>query len=276
MGISFFIRESASKPIGGSMKIALIQIENHMDVDFNFLRIKKILTNLEKDTKIVFFPECALTGYLSNLGMTSINSNHPVLSQLRDLAIESNLTIFIGANYENTYLYNAYIKINHTVEIYYKTHLGEKERKLFKAGNILYSFDVDDFKFGVAICLESHIPDIIQHYRLDGCHAVVMPFASPSSCGNREVLWNKYLPVRAYDNNLYVFAMNLWGQTGNLFFSGGLVAIDPKGNIISERYEEGEQVIYVNVEKGMVERMHKGQYKCNYVNRRRPELYRKE
>lgn len=258
------------------MKIAVVQLVNTRDIDFNFLQIKKIIENIHKDSQIIMFPECALTGYSVSEDMISIRLDDTRLMALQALAIRYQVTIFIGATYKDEDLFNGYFKINSDIEVYNKTHLGSNETKVYKAGTALKSFLVDQIKIGIAICIESHIPDISQHYRLDGCDLILMPFASPHRAGSRKALWDKYLPTRAYDNNLYILACNLSGEVNGLKYSGGMMALDPRGNIINEKYEDGNQIMYVTIDHKLIDKLHNSSYKCNYVEKRKVELYRKD
>lgn len=248
------------------MKFALIQLENKPDVFSNFTKIKGYVEH-HPDVDCFVLPECALTGYNSK-SVLRIDLDHPVYEKLVKLAVKYDSHIFVGAMTSD---HISYYHISDKIEIYNKCHLGAKEERLFQSGDKLRMFTVDDVKIGTALCIESHIPDITQSYALSGAEVILMPFATPDVCGERKKLWSKYLPARAYDNGVYVLACNLTGQD----FSGGLSAYDYKGDIILESYETKESIQIVNLDfEGL--RKRKQSSKVNFLNRRKPMLYRKD
>jgi len=241
------------------MKLGLVQFKQCMDINENFSNILK----LNEPVDAYVFPESALTGYRSDKD-NSIPLDHPYIRQLQ----ENNDDYLLGANIEG---HISYLHISDELAIYHKSHLGLKEKKMFKSGHELKVFDVKDVKVGVALCIESHIPDISQTLRLMGAEVIIMPFASPHVCGNRYDLWSKYLPARAYDNGVYVIALNLTGGK----FSGGLLAYDYLGNEILSHFDNEPCVKVIDLDIDAL-RQRRTKSKVNYINRRRPELYRKD
>jgi len=191
--------------------------------------ILKTINNHEAD--IYIFPECALTGYGNN---EYINVND----------IKSfDKNVFLGASVKETDgKYNEYLMINKKGDIYKykKTHLGFNEKKIYKSGSELVLFNVDGLCFGVAVCIESHMPELTKALCENGAEVIIYPFATPSACGSRKKIWNKYMNARAYDNNAFVIATNLYG---------GIMAVNPMGDIIIEDYEKETLVIDINIDE---------------------------
>ncbi|MCH4888271.1 hypothetical protein EZV73_11840 [Acidaminobacter sp. JC074] len=241
------------------MKLGLVQFKQCMDINDNLSNILQ----LQEDVDVLVFPESALTGYRSDCD-NSITLDHSSIRALQ----EKNMHYLLGANIDG---HISYLHISDQIDLYHKSHLGLKEKKLFKPGNELKVFDVKGVKVGVALCIESHIPDISQTLRLMGAEVIIMPFASPHVCGDRYDLWSKYLPARAYDNSVYVIALNLTGDK----FSGGILAYDYLGNEILGHFDRVPctRVLEIDID-ALRERRKK--HKVNYINRRRPELYRKD
>ncbi len=253
------------------MKIALIQNDNSCDIAQNIAKIMDIVSRRRADYYV--FPESFITGYSSNRdNIKTITLDDVRLEQIRTMAVEQNCHIFVGANIacaERRYI--GYLHIHQKIDVYYKTHLGIKEESLFDSGAALKVFD-GIVPTGVSICIESHFGDIAQSLRLRGAEILLVPFASPKVCGGRQKLWRKYLPARAYDNQMFLFATNLTGLANGLVFSGGMMAVDPRGNIIYEHYDDAEHVAIVEIDESAVAAA-RARSKINYIDRRRPELY---
>jgi len=255
-----------------NMKIGLIQINNTLDISKN---IETIIKSIETEKEVSYFvlAENALTGYTSEPSeLNTINLEDDRLLSLKNYCHKNDIHLFVGAALKLTDgYYNSYLYIHKTIQIYHKTHLGLREKRLFKAGDELNVFQTEAMNFGTCICIESHMPDIAQTYALKGAECLLMPFASPSPCGSRKDIWEKYLPARAYDNGLYVIAINMTGALRELTYSGGLMVINPKGQIIMSYFGDEETIRVVDLEKEQVEARKIG--KTNYLNRRRKELY---
>lgn len=254
------------------MKIGLIQINNTLDISKN---IEKIIEFMEAKKEVTYFAlgENALTGYTSEPSeLNAIGLEDDRVLSLKAYCSKNDIHLFVGAALKLTDgYYNSYLHIHHTIQVYHKTHLGLREKKLFNAGDDLNVFQTESMNFGTCICIESHIPDIAQTYALRGADCLLMPFASPSPCGLRETLWSKYLPARAYDNGVYVIAINLTGTLKGMTYTGGMMAINPKGQVIMSYFGDDETIRVVDLEKKQVEKRKIG--KTNYLNRRRQELY---
>lgn len=251
------------------MKFALIQVENTFDVCKNIEAIKSFMR--KEDVTYYMTGESSITGYSSDEDTIGIALDDERLLDLLDFCKRHNKHLFVGCNIIDDKQYIAYLYIHKKIEVYYKSHLGIKEKKKYEEGSSLGLFDTGEFKVGVAICIESHIPDISQTLRMRGADIILMPFASPGVCGSRESMWKKYLPARAYDNGVYVLASN---QTGGMF-TGGLAGLDYKGEMILSHYKQEACIRTVDLDiEARRSRLKKK--KANYIDRRRSHLYGKE
>ncbi len=158
---------------------------------------------------------------------------------------------------------------------YRKSHLGMKETELFVPGDDLPVFDVRGCCIGLQLCTESHIPDITSTYRGKGAELIVMPFANGISSDRRRSVWHSYLPARACDNGVYVVGCSAVGDNGyGAVFGGGLIALDPKGNVISEYYGDDEKSVTVKIGGKLPRDGPESMMNISYYDRRRPELYK--
>ncbi len=254
------------------MKIALVQGENNFNIEDNFEKIKKDIVE-NRNVRCLIYPEAYLTGYTTDLSKTRpIKCDDKAFKDLKEFCIKYNVDVFVGyiEDCEEKY-YLSYKHVGEICENYRKTHLGKKERKVFTEGDKLKLFHVYDFKIGVALCVESHFPEIAQTLTIMGADCLAFPFASPRVCGSRKDVWQRYLPARAYDNNVYVLAVNCWMENVKMNYSGGAVAVDPMGNIMKSNFEDYTELI-VDINKDVVEERRKKD-KINYISKRRKDLY---
>ncbi len=247
------------------------------DIPKNLNNIKKYVKKaVEDNSNFIIFGESALTGYTSNKeNICFINKEDSIFTELKHTAKKGNINILFGANIiDNNNTYNSYICVDNNGEISYynKTHLGKKEELIFKKGNVLRVFENSVMNFGCAVCIESHIPEIFTYYSAKGAEIVFVPFASPIVSGSRKDIWEKYLRARAYDNGIYIAAVNIVGDNGvGLEFSGGMMIVDPKGNVIDEYYDKKEKIITVEVSREYIRKIKSN--KKNFFKYRRYELY---
>ncbi len=256
------------------MKIGVLQLNNSHDIEDNINKIKYYMNT--SDVKYFVLPEAYLTGYTSKKEyLAYLELDDKRLLELRDFCFKKDIHLFVGAIIkEHSNFYISYLYINKDIKVYHKTHLGKNEQLIFTEGNELKIFNAD-FKFSQAICIESHFHELIQTLSIKGAEVVLIPFASPKRAGNRKEIWMKYLPARAYDNKVYVIAVNLVGSLEGLSYSGGTLVIDPKGNILYEYFKEDEHMSIIEVDKAFLEKV-KANKKTDYIKRRRTELYKEE
>jgi len=160
------------------MKIAIVQIKNTLSIKKNFETIEKyIIKAYENSSDIVIFPESTLTGYTSDINdVIYIKLNNKYLIKLKEISIELNIEIFIGANLMiDNELFNSYLYIYQKIDYYHKTHLGKNEEKIFNKGSNLNLFKSKNALIGIAICIESHIPEIFITHRLNGAKIIITP-----------------------------------------------------------------------------------------------------
>ena len=259
------------------MKIAVVQIKNTLSIKNNFETIEYfVIKAYENSSDIIVFPESALTGYTSNIkDVGFIKLDNEYLLKLKEISIKYNIEIFIGANLMiDNELFNSYLYIYYKIDYYHKTHLGKNEEKLFNKGSNLNLFKSKNTLIGSSICIESHIPEIFITHRLNGAKIIITPFASPKIARSRKEIWHKYLLTRAYDNGVFIIACNLVGQVNEIKYSGGLLIVNPNGDVIDERYSNFEDIMFCEIE--MNDKYQDVNYKRNYIVRREANLYRRE
>ena len=242
-------------------KIALAQMNFSQDQQKNTAAVLSLMEKaVQKGAELICFPEGALTGYLPKMGQpNAVSINDGTIKVIQELAVRMNLEVYIGASLTcQGKVYNSYLQIADQIDWVSKTHLGSREESVYAAGQKIR-------------CFQSRMGIIGREL---GAVAMILPFASPAVCGSREKIWKKILPARAYDNGMAVLAVNLTGRAGGFEYSGGMMAIDPKGEIMASNFDSDEGLLVVEVDGQKIQQMQESKNKSNFFLRRKQELYR--
>jgi len=229
--------------------------------------------------KILCFPELSLHGYFMQPDhIRPCTSDSALLQSVQKLSQETGITILAGFIEKdkpgNLFIAHGVFFPRGERKIYRKTHLGEKEKTLLKPGNELPVFEHPEIRFGIALCVEWHLPEVIATLERKGAEIIFGPHAVPSLRNN---LWVKYLPARAYDYRIFVGCCNLWFKQKPRP-GGGLMAINPRGEIIRELCLPGNQLVVFEFSREEVRRYRHPKsgnpmQHLFFKNLRRPELY---
>ena len=243
----------------------------------NFRRIEGFVRD-NADSDIICFPEMCLSGYTTDDPVRfAMTPDHPSVMRMRELSKETGIALVYGYlenNGARPFLRQE-IADGDAIRFYRKTHLGRAESAVFTPGDSLPIFDVKGVRTGIQLCIESHIQDICSTYRAKGAELILTPFANGISGDKRRSVWYSYLPARASDNGMYVAACSATGDNGlGTVFGGGMIALDPKGNIMKEHYGTEECSMTVDIGGKLPRDGPDTMSNISYYDRRRPELYR--
>lgn len=222
----------------------------------NFDRIRHLTESVKDNSDIICFPEACLTGYETrDPEPFCISLEDAAISDMSRLSKECGINIvfgFIERNGGSLHVTQALSDISGKMHIYRKTHLGRQERKRFVPGDTIPTFELPEATLGIQLCWESHFPGISAKMREKGADITLISYASPLSPSNRREIWMKHLPARAYDNGIFVAAVNATGDNGNgMVFGGGIMVFDPKGNVICEHFGKDDFVATVKLSSSL-------------------------
>lgn len=268
-----------------NLKIALVEMQCTSGNVQNNLKKINFFVNKAKNqcVDIICFPELAVHGYsLDREKMTCESIEGSSACYLKSLAVDNNITLISGFNekYEGkNYITQIVCFPDGSMDKYRKTHLGVRESKVFSAGDTACTFRTEKAVFAIEICWDLHFPELSAILSLKGAEIIFAPHASPEMAGNRRDIWLKYLPARAYDNSVFIACCNQVKENGaGVTFSGGAIAIDPKGNIIGENFSGEENMLVLDLKNTMINRIRKSERdrmsNSFFLKYRRPELYR--
>jgi len=235
------------------------------------------------DAQWVCFPELCITGYhvREEIVDAAIDIDGPEVARVVRMAGTHGIGIIAGFAEKNAAggLYATAIACDASgiIGIYRKVHLGPPEKTLFAAaGTIGPLVASDGFCFGIQMCYDAHFPELSTHMAARGADAVFIPHASPGKdASEKHASWMRHLPARAYDNAVYVIAVNPAGDNGcGLSFPGAAMVIAPDGNVVESRLaEDGEEAMLLADLSGTLIDDIRGHRMRYFFPNRRPELY---
>jgi beta-ureidopropionase len=159
---------------------------------------------------------------------------------------------------------------------YRKNHIphvaGFWEKFFFKPGNLGYPvFDTAAGKVGVYICYDRHFPEGARLLGLGGAEIVFNPSATVT--GLSRYLWKLEQPAHAVANGYFVGAINRVGVEApwNIgTFYGTSYFCDPRGRILAEAGEEGDELVTAELDLDQIEEVRRI---WQFYRDRRPETY---
>lgn len=232
----------------------------------------------EAGCSAVCFPEGFLTGYDPGHAQEyAVPQDDSAVRAVSEIAAELGIDILAGymeAAGRIFYINHSVFYPDSSVLPYRKTHLGDRERSVFAAGDRLAVFPLScGLTAGFQVCVECHFPEITQTLSLRGAQVIFSPFASPGTSADRERIWKTIIPARCYDNRVYLACCNQIGER----FSGGTFSCGPDGVVIAEDFGGQPSLLTFDVDTALLQRYRSEDPSMKYryfPTKRRPELYK--
>ena len=267
------------------LRIAMVQMNSRVaEHERNLVTIARFTEQAAaQDVDIVCFPELCVCGYSvgdpSTLEPESLKGDS--LRRLEVISGDHEITVLAGFLERDVsgIVYNtqAICGPQGYVGHYRKTHVPDVEIGTFCHGDALPVFEHAKARYGIEICYDSHFPDVSTILAGKGAEVIFLPHASPGE--NREekrTRWMRYIPARAYDNNVFVAICNPVGDNGAGRVSTGVTFVcDPSGVVIDELdsgTEEGMIVTDLLTSSMAGSRKEATMFFRHF---RRPEMYRR-
>jgi len=266
------------------LTLALVQMNARLgDPAVNLAKIGDYTAQARaRGADLICFPEMALTGYCrEEAAVLAQEIPGPLAGEVARLADRYEMVIVAGLPEKGPggrpWIAQLVAIPHESLQVYRKAHLGLSESGFFTPGDTLPVFNWSKARFAVQICWDLHFPEAAATLALKGCELLLAPHASPAVAGDRKEIWLKYLPARAYDNSLYLAAVNLCGDDGQITYCGGSMVLDPRGRILAENFS-GEEVLTIISLKSepltKIRRERSASMKNSFfLAQRRPELY---
>lgn len=199
----------------------------------------------EEGADMVLFPEMGLTGYSASRAILehAIPLSAETVRKVQNIAAREGVLILFGfAEKKAGQVFAAQVAAypDGRCGIYRKNYIAPVEKEVFSPGNLVPVFTYKGFSFGIQLCYDAHFPELSTLMTGKGAEILFIPHASPRGTPEeKHASWMRHLPARAYDNSVYVVAVNPVGYYGNqTAYPGVIMAFDPLGNLIEDWVEE--------------------------------------
>ncbi|MGW0844799.1 carbon-nitrogen hydrolase family protein [Streptomyces sp. NPDC002787] len=151
---------------------------------------------------------------------------------------------------------------------YRKTHLfGCFERDHFTPGEqAVVQAELDGLRVGIMICYDVEFPENVRAHALAGTDLLVVPTAQMHPF---QFVAESMIPVRAFENQMYVAYVNRVGREGEFEFVGLSTLAGPDG-VARTRAGRGDELVLADVDPAFLAASRETN---PYLQDRRPGLY---
>lgn len=235
------------------MRVAAVQTKPVFgDVKGNVDRALDLAAS--RDADLYVLTELFATGYLftSREELASLVEplDGPVVGRLREFSKEKGCTLVAGlAESEGSGIYNSGVIVvsGELISKYRKLHLFKKEKDLFdRSENPFVVKEVEGVRLGLMICFDWVFPEAARSLALQGaqilCHPsnLVLPYCQ------------RAMITRSIENGVFTVLTNRVGTEDRggvrLTFTGGSEIVGPRGEVLAQASENGEEIIIAEIE----------------------------
>ncbi|MFB7509465.1 carbon-nitrogen hydrolase family protein [Streptomyces broussonetiae] len=151
---------------------------------------------------------------------------------------------------------------------YRKTHLfGRFEREHFTPGEQpVVQAELNGLTVGLMICYDVEFPENVRAHALAGTDLLVVPTAQMHPF---QFVAESLVPVRAWENQMYIAYVNRVGQEGEFEFVGLSVLVGPDG-VARARAGRAEELVFADADPAFLAASREAN---PYLQDRRPRLY---
>ena len=234
------------------MKIAAYQFAVSSGIEENLRVMEKAIAEARaRQIDLLFFPECALTGYpprdLPSSSAVDFALVAESCARLRRLSDESGLAFVVGTVAEEAgQIYNRALFLAPGAELrrYDKRALWGWDRENFVPGNRPGIVEYKGFRIGLRICFEVRFPEYFRELYREGTdlNAVLFYDVSDREDPDRYSLIKGHLQTRAVENVCPILSVNATrpfqtAPTAIIGRSGQILAECPRGREGLVEYE---------------------------------------
>lgn len=234
------------------MKIGLFQYSPAWeDKNSNITKINDLISNFDKNTDLLIFPEMTLTGFTMDAEKYSEEIDGPSFRYFMDLSSKLQTDLISGIiEKDGKNIFNSLIHFNKDGLIkarYRKIHPFSfaGEDKSYSSGKETVITKINNHKIGLTICYDLRFPEL---YRLYGKDKVDLLINIANWPVKRIEHWKSLLKARAIENQCFVIGVNRVGVDANSHeYNGCSGVFDPMGKEIV-LVENEEKIIYAEID----------------------------
>jgi predicted amidohydrolase len=221
--------------------------------------------------ELLITTELFLTGY--NIGDEVFElAKQDLLQMVQKIAREEGIAVIVGLpEHEEGCFYNSVVFLDESGAVlgrYRKTHLfGSLDHNSFASGEqLVATVDYRGVRLAMLICYDVEFPETVRAAALAGAHAVIVPTALMTPF---EFIAEKVVPVRAWENQIYIAYLNHDGEEGDLTYVGRSSIVDPSA-LVLDSIVHGTRLLTAVVDTEIVD---EARLRNPYLDDRRPDLY---
>jgi len=226
--------------------IALAQMQPKLgEPEDNLIKMSEMVNKIASQHRVdlIVFPELVTSGYELGVRFTEVAERipGPSLNLLSKRANEFGVYVAFGLVSKErveSVLYNSAVLIGpegDLVEVYNKVHLRGEERMAFREGFKLPIAQTDIGNIGMMIGYDLAFPEVARTLTLEGAD-LLLCMANWETAQMDE--WKTYVRARAYENSVFVAAVNRVGEDVTLSFGGESMVVGPRGQVYASLAED--------------------------------------
>ncbi|MEF2550095.1 carbon-nitrogen hydrolase family protein [Aurantimonas sp. A2-1-M11] len=202
---------------------------------------------------LVVLPELAPTGYGAGQAIvdtaeatdTGLAEWHTAADRL-GIAIVMGLAVRTPQGVDNA---AALLAPGSAPVLYAKRMLyGDYEKGLFTPGDAPSPIvEIAGLRCGLLVCFDVEFPELCRDLALRGADVILVPTALPQSDGARFIAQN-VVPVRAFENQLFVVYADHCGSDGAFAYQGQSVIAAPDGLVLASAGEHDAAIILADLD----------------------------
>ncbi len=218
---------------------------------------RTVLEARKQGADLVVFPEMSLTGYVMRDLLYELAEPvpGPSVKTLERIAEKTGTYIVFGmpelTEKAQATLCNVAVLVGPEGfvgkyrKMYLPTHSVFEEKRYFRLGYDVNTFDTKLGKVGLMICYDVYFPEVARLARLRGAQIIVCISASP---GVRRVFFEILTAARAIENTAFLAYVNLVGVEDGLQFWGGSRLVGPNGQVLNQAKYDLEDLVVGEVD----------------------------
>jgi predicted amidohydrolase len=239
------------------LRIAITQPAASADVRRNGRAVREMMSQAaDQGARLVHFPEGHLSGYakeqVSDWAQVDWNACRDELRQIIHLAALLRLWVVLGSAHPLTSPHRPHNSLyvisdeGRIVDRYDKRFCSNTElTRFYTPGTVPVVFDIDGFRFGLAICIEINFPELFGEYEQLGVDCLLL------SAYPVDEIFHVKARAHAAINNFWV-SLSGPAQTGHMVPSGligpdgsRLAGIPPAGDLVVADLDRSDPQLHI-------------------------------